>query len=149
MIWAVFALCAALSWGFYGPTLHKGQTLLASPFKALLCVGVAYFLVGVIVPMIMLGFSESLATFSQTGWIQATAGGALGAAGAVFIILAFRNGGIPNYVMPLVFSGAPVVNVLYTMYTHPPKGAVNPLLYLGMIMAFAGAGMVLFFKPAN
>jgi len=149
MIWAVFALCAALSWGFYGPTLHKGQTLLQSPFKALLCVGVAYFLVGVIVPMIMLGVSESMATFSTTGWIQATAGGALGAAGAVFIILAFRNGGIPNYVMPLVFSGAPVVNVLYTMYQHPPKDSVNPLLYVGMAMAFAGAGMVLYFKPAN
>jgi uncharacterized membrane protein len=149
MLWAIFALCAALSWGFYGPTLHKGQTLLQNPFKALLCVGVAYFLVGVIVPIINLGPSAGLQTFSQTGWIPATLGGVLGAAGAVFIILAFKNGGIPNYVMPLVFSGAPVVNVLFTMYQHPPKESPNPLLWVGMTMAFAGAGMVLYFKPSN
>ena len=40
----------------------------------------------------------------------------LGALGAVFIIYAFRAGGLPAYVMPLVFGGAPVVNVLFTMY---------------------------------
>ncbi|MEO8028334.1 MAG: hypothetical protein ABI823_17760 [Bryobacteraceae bacterium] len=147
MLWAVFAICAALSWGFYGPALHKGQTALQSPFKALLCVGVAYFLMGVIVPLISLGPSEGLATFTQTGWISATVAGGLGALGAVFIILAFKDGGIPNYVMPLVFCGAPVVNVLYTMYQHPPKVTPNPMLWVGMVLAFAGAGMVLFFKP--
>ena len=40
---------------------------------------------------------------------------ALGAIGAVFIIYAFRSGGLPTYVMPLVFGGAPVVNVLFSM----------------------------------
>jgi len=33
-------------------------------------------------------------------------GGALGAFGAICIIMAFRNGGSPTYVMPLVFAGA-------------------------------------------
>ena len=51
--------------------------------------------------------------------------------------------------MPLVFAGAPLVNVLYTMYLHPPKSAVNPLLYVGFLLAAVGAGMVLYFKPTS
>ena len=47
MLWILFALGAALSWGLYGPALHKGQVALGSPMRALLCVGVAYFLIGV------------------------------------------------------------------------------------------------------
>ena len=56
--------------------------------------------------------------------------------------------GVPNYVMPLVFGFAPLVNVLVTVITHPPKESPNPLLYLGYVLASAGAGLVLYFKPA-
>ena len=49
--------------------------------------------------------------------------------------------------MPLVFAGAPLVNVLFSMWLHPPKTSPNPLLYLGFVLAAAGAGMVLYFKP--
>lgn len=147
MIWMLFALGAALSWGIYGPILHKGQAALGNPFKALLCVGVAYFLMGVIVPVIMLGSQGGLNNFNSGGVTAATLGGTLGALGAIFIIFAFRNGGVPNYVMPIVFGGAPVINVLFSMYQHPPKDSPNPLLFVGMIMAAVGAGMTLYFKP--
>jgi len=40
--------------GLLWSTLHKGQVALGNPMRALLCVGVAYFLVGVIVPVVML-----------------------------------------------------------------------------------------------
>ena len=50
MVWVIFAVGAVLSWGICGPALHKGQTQLGNPLKALLCVGVAYFLTGVLVP---------------------------------------------------------------------------------------------------
>jgi hypothetical protein len=49
--------------------------------------------------------------------------------------------------MPLVFGGAPIVNVLYTMAIHPPKAAPHPMLYLGFAFASIGAGMVLYFRP--
>ena len=49
--------------------------------------------------------------------------------------------------MPLVFGGAPLVNVLYTIYLHPPKVAPNPLLYVGFLITALGAGMVLYYKP--
>ena len=54
MLWILFALGAALSWGLYGPALHRGQVELGNPMRALLCVGVAYFLIGVLVPVISL-----------------------------------------------------------------------------------------------
>jgi uncharacterized membrane protein len=73
--------------------------------------------------------------------------GALGAIGAVFIIYAFRSGGLPTYVMPLVFGGAPVVNVIFSMYLHPPKVAPNPMLWVGMALVAIGASLVLYFKP--
>ena len=31
MLWILFALGAALSWGLYGPALHRGQTELGNP----------------------------------------------------------------------------------------------------------------------
>ena len=148
MIWVVFALGAALSWGIYGPSLHKGQQALGNnPFRALLCVGVAYFLIGVLVPVIALGAQGGLKDFNSGGITWATLGGALGAAGALCIIYAFKSGGIPTYVMPLVFGGAPIVNVLFSMWQHPPKTAPNPLIYVGMILVAVGAGIVLYFKP--
>jgi len=148
MTWVFFALGAALSWGLYGPTLHKGQTMLGSPMKALLCVGIAYFLVGVLVPVITLGSQGDLKGFNTSGSIAATGAGMLGAIGAVFIIFAFRAGGLPAYVMPLVFGGAPLVNVLVTMVLHPPKSQPSPLLYVGFLLASAGAFIVLRYKPS-
>jgi uncharacterized membrane protein len=147
MSWVFFALGAALSWGLYGPTLHKGQVMLASPLKALLCVGIAYFLIGVLVPVAALGAQGDLRGFSMSGSLAATGAGTLGALGAVFIIYAFRSGGLPAYVMPLVFGGAPLVNVLVSMAMHPPKESPNPLLWVGYLLASAGAGLVLYYKP--
>jgi hypothetical protein len=132
----------------YGPMLHRGQIALGNPLRALLCVGVAYFLIGVLVPVLMLAAQGQLGGFNLAGSVAATAGGALGALGAVCIILAFRAGGLPTYVMPLVFGGAPLVNVLVSMAMHPPRTAPSPLLYAGFLLAATGAYLVLRFKPA-
>ena len=147
MKWLLFVAGAIMSWGAYGALLHQGQTQLASPLKALLCVGVAYFLIGVLVPVATLASQGDLGGFNRTGLVTATIAGALGAAGAACIIYSFRFGGVPLYVMPLVFGGAPVVNVLLTMVLHPPKTPVNPFFYLGVALASCGAGMVLYFRP--
>lgn len=148
MLWILFALGAAMFWGMYGPILHKGQVQLGNPLKALLCVGFAYFLVGVLIPGGALARAGQLGGFNGPGILNALIGGALGALGAICIIWAFRNGGVPNYVMPVVFGLAPVVNVAVSMISHPPKETPNPLLWLGYVLAVAGAAMVLYFKPA-
>jgi len=33
------------------------------------------------------------------------------------------------------------------MVLHPPKSAINPLLYAGFLLASLGAAMVLYFRP--
>jgi uncharacterized membrane protein YeaQ/YmgE (transglycosylase-associated protein family) len=77
----------------------------------------------------------------------ATIAGVLGAVGALCVIYSFRAGGNPLWVMPLVFAGAPVVNVLYTTWEHPPKAAPSPMLYVGFLLAATGAYLVLHYKP--
>jgi len=147
MGWVIFVAGAVLSWGAYGALLHQGQVQLGNPLKALLCVGVAYFLIGVLLPVASLTAQGSLSGFNTGGIVRATIAGALGAAGAACIIWAFKAGGLPVYVMPLVFGGAPIVNVLLAMAIHPPKAAINPLLYVGFLLASIGAAMVLYFRP--
>lgn len=151
MLWVMFAIGAALSWGVYGAMLHQGQVKLGSPLRSLLCVGVAYFLIGVIVPVAMLYSQGQLNSqgWNAVGATTATIAGVLGAVGAVCIIVAFKSGGLPTYVMPLVFGGAPVVNVLVTMLLHPPKSMPNPLLFVGFLLVVLGASMVLYFRPQS
>ncbi len=147
MLWILFVVGAVLSWGVYGVSLHKGQIALGNPLRALLCVGVAYFLIGVLVPVAGLASQGQFKDFNTGGTVAATLAGALGAIGAVCIIYAFKAGGLPVYVMPLVFGGAPLVNVLVSMKIHPPRMAPHPLLYVGFLMASIGAGLVLYYRP--
>ena len=147
MSWISLALGAAFSWGLYGASLHRGQTALGNPLKAMLCVGVAYFLIAVLVPVAALVQQGELRNFNLTGTVTATLAGALGALGAVCITYAFRAGGTPFIVMPLVFGGAPLINVLASTVIHPPKVAPNPMLYVGFLLAAIGAGLVLYYRP--
>jgi hypothetical protein len=149
MSWIVFVAGAVLSWGLYGVSLHRGQIAIGSPLKALLCVGIAYMLIGVLVPASTLASQGEFRDFNANGTIISTLAGALGAIGAVCIIFSFRAGASPLYVMPLVFGGAPLVNVIATTLIHPPKTAPNPMLYVGFLLAAIGAGMVLYFRPAS
>ena len=71
-LWILFALGAALSWGLYGPALHGGQVALGNnPMRALLCVGVAYFLIGVLVPLVTLSSQGQLNGFTTKGSVWA------------------------------------------------------------------------------
>ena len=96
MNWLTFVAGAVLSWVVYGAMLHQGQTKLGSPLRALLCVGVAYFLIGVIVPVVMMMSQGQLDSrgWNASGATFATVAGALGAIGAACIIFSFRAGGL-------------------------------------------------------
>ena len=58
MNWVTFALMTVAFWGLYGVFLHKGAMGMADPqfgrYKAFLVVGIAYFLVAVLAPLILL-----------------------------------------------------------------------------------------------
>ena len=135
-------------WGAYGPVLHKGQAAMHhSRLRPLLCVGLAYFAIAVLVPELWLTASDEPSKYTFSGTLWSLAAGAAGAIGALGIIMAFNFGGKPVYVMPLVFGGAPVVNTLFTTITGGLWGHVNPLFFSGLILVIAGAAMVLVFAP--
>jgi hypothetical protein len=50
--------------------------------------------------------------------------------------------------MPLVFGGAPIVNVLVATAIHPQNQAINPLLFVGFGLASIGVALFLYYRPA-
>jgi hypothetical protein len=96
MNWLTFVAGAVLSWGVYGAMLHQGQTKLGSPMRALLCVGIAYFLIGVLVPVITMMSQGQLDSrgWNSSGATFATVAGGLGAVGAACIIFSFRSSSV-------------------------------------------------------
>ena len=148
-LWMIFVVGAILSWGTYVPMIHHGQVLLnKGALRAFLCVGGAYFLTAVVIPLgLMLGAKTEPMEFNMPGVTFATIAGILGAAGALCVILALKTGGTPLYVAPLVFAGAPIVNSLVSMAWHKPKTAPEIWFYVGLLLAAVGAGLVLRFKP--
>jgi hypothetical protein len=122
---------------------HKDSLWL--PF---ICVGLAYFVIAVVVPLVRLWTIGERGHWSITGSVQSLVAGALGAVGALGIILAFNSGGSPIYVMPLVFGCAPVVNTFVTMVFARAFKEIRPIFYVGLILVIAGAVMVMVFKPA-
>jgi hypothetical protein len=164
--WLIYALCTVLFWGLYGVLLHTGQMKIvpnpmADPmarYKAFLWVGVAYFLVAVLAPMFMIAKSGSGWKMETPGITWSLVAGIAGAFGAFGVLLALgaaapiMKGNAPNAVMSIVFAGAPIVNTLVTLMVHPPKagfGAIRWQFYLGVVLAAAGAYMVVKYKPVD
>jgi hypothetical protein len=100
----LFVVIAFLSWGAYVPTIHHGQLGFdKGPLRAFLFVGLAYFLVAVLVP----GQSwAGRACGSRSRAFQCHARWRLWGARRLSVIFALRTGGRPIYVAPLVFAGA-------------------------------------------
>ena len=71
MTWLVFALLTVVSWGVYGVMLHTGQVGMQDPvngrYKAFLFVGLAYFLVAVLAPLLMLILSGANWKYPMAG----------------------------------------------------------------------------------
>ena len=171
--WLMFVAGAVLTWGAYVVTIDQGRNALAgtahggkplvpppvAAMRAFLFIGLAYFMLGVVVPAIYLWtnkvnpqqFPQDPGFFAR-GVVLSTIAGVLGAAGALCIVFAVgaakRANVSPAAVASLVFCFAPIVNVLITLVIEPPAKAPSPLFFVGILMAAGGAAMVLYFKPA-
>lgn len=152
--WLGFAMLTVICFGVYGNFLHSGQLGMADPvngrYKAFLFVGVAYFLVAILGPIAILKAKKASNSLTLKGVIYSFLAGTAGAIGAFGILLALGNGGTPAVVMSIVFAGAPIVNAIYSMITHPPEkglSALRPQFYLGIILAALGGAIVTLNKP--
>ncbi|MGA0039894.1 MAG: hypothetical protein ACO3NZ_08605 [Pirellulales bacterium] len=138
---------AAACWGMYGPVLHHGRELMHSALRPFVCVGVAYFVIAVLAPLVVLFRSGEKGSWTTTGMVWSLVSGAAGALGALGVILALSFGGKPIYVMPLVFGGAPVGNTLLTAFMNRAFAQIKAPFLAGLILVISGAVTVLVFKP--
>ena len=177
VMWLVYVGLAGLAWGTYVPIIfYGGNELSAKPgpsgrFMAILCVGGAYFVIGVLLPLLMfatgwLGVSWADVNKGFSGLTFAGLAGVAGAVGAICVVFATssaigaaRGAGLaPDtykvFIAPLIFGLAPVINVLVSMIWHPAKGdpwvfglkSAHPLLWVGIVLVGVGAGLVLYSK---
>ena len=147
----VFVLGAVLCWGVYVPSIHHGQMGFGDrpgPLRAFLFVGIAYVLIAVLIPGVMIfGAKVEPAEFAAKGIQFSVLAGIVGALGALCVIFALKSGGTPLYVAPLVFAGAPIVNAFVSMTWDKPKTPPHMMFYVGLVLAAVGAGLVLGYKP--
>ena len=144
----LFTALTFLSWGAYGPLLRHGTIAMHHDgLKAFVGVGLAYFVIAVIVPFIVLKQKGEKGNWSFVGTSYSIIAGAVGAIGALGIIFALVFKGNPVYVMPLVFGFAPIVNTLVTSWMGKSIQNIKPIFIAGILAAALGAGGVLYFKP--
>jgi hypothetical protein len=153
--WLSYVLLTVVAWGVYGVFLHTGQISMADPvhgrYKAFLFVGVAYFVTAVLAPLVVLKLAGASWRFSSGGIAWSLLAGIVGAAGAFGVLLAFGAKGSPAVVMSIVFAGAPVVNAVVGLVTHPPAGGWAALRWqfvAGILLAALGGCLVTLYKPA-
>src|SRR5262245_6854255 len=172
--WQLYVLLAGLSWGAYVPVIFFGGGELggkpASRIMAILCVGVAYFIIGVVLPLIL--FATGMQKWGDVdptvnGLIFSGLAGVAGAVGAICVVFATKSAigeakaeGLPPntykvYIAPLIFGLAPVINVLVSMIWHPQPGKTwmhfdfempGWKLVVGIVLVGLGAALVLFAK---
>lgn len=152
--WLAYTFITVFSWGVYGILLHKGQLGMADAangrYKAFLFVGIAYFITAVLAPLLLLISRGASFNYPQDGWSWSLIAGVAGAIGAFGTLLAFGAKGNPAVVMTIVFGGAPVVNAAVALYLYREEinfSGINPLFYVGLLLAVIGGGLTTKFKP--
>lgn len=147
----IFALCTALCWGMYGPTIGNAQSKMWSPFKPYVFIGVAYLVLAIaggLGAMYFKGdtFSYSGEQFPPMKW--GFLAGLLGALGALFLTSAMMTSkGNALLVMPIVFGGAVSVTALYSVFVKFKGQPIDYRLWLGMALVVTGVILVAVFTP--
>lgn len=148
----------AFFWGIYGIVLRNGtkwmnlkedtfQGEIGVSLRAFVGVGLAYFLIAVLVPVALLNRKRETGYWSFSGTMMSLFAGAVGALGALGVTLALAFKAQPIIVMPIIFGGAPVVNTLLTSYLNKSFNQIKPMFLLGMLMVALGMVGVFLNRP--
>jgi predicted membrane channel-forming protein YqfA (hemolysin III family) len=168
-LWIAFVIGAGLCWGTYVPLIaFGGKSLAAQPqgignrLAAILCVGGAYLLIAVLIPLVIFFLNgTSNLKWTNHGIFFSSLAGVAGALGAVCVVFATANATPADrlYIAPVIFSLAPIINTLCSLFWHPtsenawhfdwPKAPPGTLFYVGILLAAAGTFLVLYSKEAS
>lgn len=176
MPWWGYVILAGLAWGTYVPIIFYGGSELggksASRLMAILCVGVAYFVLAVVFPLgLFLSGQEQWPEMKTTGLVFSALAGVAGTVGAICVVFAskaamdagrtiaaadpaFNPASFRLLIAPLIFGLAAVINTVLSSVWHPKPG--DPWhfgwelpgwkLLAGIVLVAAGAFLVLYSK---
>ena len=175
--WWAYVLLAGLSWGTYVPIIFFGGSELGGKanarLMAILCVGIAYFVIGVLFPLalFMSGQQPWPSPLKPTGLLFASLAGVAGAVGAICVVFAssgamqaglaqkavnpdFNPATYRLLIAPMIFGLAPVINTLVSSVWHPKAGEPFHFgldlpgwkLWLGILLVAVGVALVLYSK---
>jgi hypothetical protein len=177
--WWAYVIIAGLAWGTYVPIIfYGGQELgnkaapMGGRLASILCVGAAYFVMAVLVPLVMMNTrSDAQPSWKSTGITFSSLAGVMGAIGAIAVIFAsnaavqqakaegLTGAGLATYriyIAPLIFCLAPLINTLLSLVWHPEPG--DPFhfgftvpswqLPLGILLVAIGTFLVLYSKES-
>jgi hypothetical protein len=179
--WWGYVVLAGLAWGTYVPLIFFGGQML-SPLNpqgqavgvggrlaSILSVGVAYFVMAVVVPVALMATrDDAKADWRTVGLVFSGLAGVAGAVGAICVIFASKaavdaakaEGVNPAtyriYIAPLIFCLAPLINTLLSTVWHPDAktGEWSNFhldlpgwkLWLGIVLVAVGTFLVLMSK---
>ena len=116
-------------------------------------------MIAILFPLGVFWYRGKVPQWNAAGITLATLAGVAGALGALCVIFAtFEYKGPRIYVAPVIFALAPVINTLVSLFWHPdqstlhfglPETSPHWTLYVGIILAGLGAGLVLYSKEAS
>jgi hypothetical protein len=172
--WWGYVVIAGLAWGTYVPIIfYGGLELTTKPgtiggrLASILCVGVAYFVMAVLIPIVLMSIrDDAKPEWKTNGLVFSGLAGVAGAVGAICVIFASKaavdaakaEGVNPAtyriYIAPLIFSLAPMINTLMSLVWHPKPddpfhfGFEMPgyKLIVGILLVAAGTFLVLLSK---
>src|SRR5436190_8131094 len=168
-LWIAFVIGAGLCWGTYVPLIaFGGKSLAAHPngvgnrLAAILCVGGAYVLLAVLIPLVIFMMSGTTnLKWTTNGLTFSSLAGVAGALGAICVVFATANA-LPEdrlYIAPLIFALAPIINTLLSLFWHPtkqdawhfglPQHPPGTLFFIGILLAAVGTFLVLYAKESS
>ena len=175
--WWGYVLLAGLSWGTYVPIIFFGGSELGGKanarLMAILCVGGAYFVIGVLFPLFLFltGQQQFPSPLKPTGLVFASLAGVAGAVGAMCVVFAssgamqaglaqkaidptFNPASYRLLIAPMIFGLAPIINTLVASVWHPKPGEPFHFglelpgwkMWAGILLVSVGVAIVLYSK---
>jgi drug/metabolite transporter (DMT)-like permease len=179
--WWGYVIGAGLAWGTYVPIVFFGGQMLTGDLKtaplggrlaSILCVGIAYFVLAVLIPLaLMFTRDDAKPDWKPVGLVFSGLAGVAGAVGAICVIFASKAAtdaakleGLTGadiakyrmYIAPLIFCLAPIINTVLSAIWHPDAKTGEWLNFhveipnwkmgLGIALAAAGTFLVLMSK---
>jgi hypothetical protein len=173
-LWLTYVALAGLAWGTYVPIIFYGGSEFGgrpnARLMAILCVGGAYFVIGVLLPLaLFMSGQYDWPTLKTSGLVFSSLAGVAGAVGAICVIFATQSAmaaageaQLPRetykvFIAPLIFGLAPIINTVVSTVWHPKADEPfhfgfkwpHPLLWVGILLVAVGAALVLYSKELS